>query len=598
MNAKEIGREAGRIFNYNIPSNWIFRSQEDQEDYGIDGEIEIADSGDHATGFIFKVQIKGSEHVNLIDNMKYVSHPLKVARLKYYINQLEIPVMLVVVDITSKRIYWKSLQNDLSLKNEVNQRLGGNLNVHLSANDIFIKEDFINFLNAVNDNYDWLRLHALNRIKNPINKIIDDLDSDSISRLLKNSKNINLLLFCKQFDELYKAEKYKELFSLATKVLKSETESIISRFTAGLVVEKVYLVKHNHENDSFDNDVISLYIYIIKMIRKDKSPEYIKLYALLLLRRIRLKIFVEADYHHFITKKISENDSIVGLFVNMTNTNLLMKTIKEVNHVIRLINKTVYSENIYVMIDMFQRVAPRISFFANRLVLGGMNEQADYLYRWLQFFIETCLKLSEDIGDESYKAQIIILNCTYKINTLDAQEELDKSKKLANQIKDGDLKNQLLNDINIYENILKSKNNPMKPENEVEYFIERAKALGMDPDDQKNKYGQIIKQGLEDYNPERVLKYCEHLFVFPSRGLGYPARIVGLSTATSKYIYCLKHGNCHGGWSLDFVFSSFQNEYCTKCKDNIPRETDWKWNSRWQNEQLETHKEIIENMDR
>jgi len=41
MNAKEIGRRAGRIFEFNLPDNWLFRSQEDQEDYGIDGEIEI-----------------------------------------------------------------------------------------------------------------------------------------------------------------------------------------------------------------------------------------------------------------------------------------------------------------------------------------------------------------------------------------------------------------------------------------------------------------------------------------------------------------------------------------------------------------------------
>lgn len=41
MNAGEIGTEAGRIFEYNLPSCWIFRSQEDQNDFGIDGEIEL-----------------------------------------------------------------------------------------------------------------------------------------------------------------------------------------------------------------------------------------------------------------------------------------------------------------------------------------------------------------------------------------------------------------------------------------------------------------------------------------------------------------------------------------------------------------------------
>jgi hypothetical protein len=98
MNAKEIGRKAGRIFEYHLPDHWIFRSQEDQEDYGIDGEVELADSSDHATGFIFKAQIKGQKNVKTINNGTVVSFSLSVERLKYYMRQIEIPVILVVVD--------------------------------------------------------------------------------------------------------------------------------------------------------------------------------------------------------------------------------------------------------------------------------------------------------------------------------------------------------------------------------------------------------------------------------------------------------------------------------------------------------------------
>ncbi len=62
MTNKEINRVSGRIFEGLLPPSWAFRSQEDQEDYGIDGEIEITTSEDKATGFIFKVQLKGTEH--------------------------------------------------------------------------------------------------------------------------------------------------------------------------------------------------------------------------------------------------------------------------------------------------------------------------------------------------------------------------------------------------------------------------------------------------------------------------------------------------------------------------------------------------------
>jgi len=59
---KEINRISGRIFGGLLPSNWAWRSQEDQEDYGIDGEIEVTTSEDQATGLIFKMQLKGTEN--------------------------------------------------------------------------------------------------------------------------------------------------------------------------------------------------------------------------------------------------------------------------------------------------------------------------------------------------------------------------------------------------------------------------------------------------------------------------------------------------------------------------------------------------------
>jgi hypothetical protein len=156
----------------------------------------------------------------------------------------------------------------------------------------------------------------------------------------------------------------------------------------------------------------------------------------------------------------------------------------------------------------------------------------------------------------------------------------------------------LLEDLKKYEDAIKSKNQPMDTESELEYFRERAKALGMDPDDPKNEYGKIIRHGLEDYNPERVLKTCESIFVFPSRALGLPAQMVGLVTATSKYIYCLKHKHWVGGWSLDESYKLFfEKEYCVECNDNIPRENDWKWTSQWQRDMMEKHKEIIEEVD-
>ena len=107
MTPKEISRAAGRIFQATLPPQWAVRSQQDQEDYGIDYEIELTTPDDKATGFIFKIQEKGVEKADFIDNGRTVSYrDLSVARATYYLSLVRSPVVLVVVDVAHGCPYW------------------------------------------------------------------------------------------------------------------------------------------------------------------------------------------------------------------------------------------------------------------------------------------------------------------------------------------------------------------------------------------------------------------------------------------------------------------------------------------------------------
>ena len=142
MNAGEIGTEAGRIFEYNLPSSWIFRSQEDQNDFGIDGEIELKDESGKALGkdSVFKVQIKGEEHSTYIHEGKTLSFNLRMERLRYYF-EFKVPVILVVVEVSSERVYWLPITNDENLrvkakKSEQNE----SVQVHLPIDNILVRK--------------------------------------------------------------------------------------------------------------------------------------------------------------------------------------------------------------------------------------------------------------------------------------------------------------------------------------------------------------------------------------------------------------------------------------------------------------------------
>ena len=112
MTNKEINRESKRIFEPLLLPSWALRSQEDQEDYGIDGEIEITTPVDKATGFIFKIQLKGTERAQFDENGWLVFRAASVARFIYYTEQLFTPIVFVVCDVQSRSCYWTKVQGN------------------------------------------------------------------------------------------------------------------------------------------------------------------------------------------------------------------------------------------------------------------------------------------------------------------------------------------------------------------------------------------------------------------------------------------------------------------------------------------------------
>ncbi|MDH1471180.1 DUF4365 domain-containing protein [Shewanella sp. GD03713] len=605
MNAKEIGRKAGRIFEYHLPDHWIFRSQEDQEDYGIDGEIELANESDQVTGFIFKAQIKGQESVSFIENGSMVSFSLKLERLKYYMQEVEIPVILIVVDVTKEQIFWKSLQDDAQLREIMSSALSSNqktVSVHIPVTDC-LPDKYGELLAAVDANMNWLRVSALSRMTSPIDAIVKKSPNDLIAEMLEKSKQLNFHLFSESFERLYVSGDFDALFDSAKDVLISATEKLETRFCAGLYIERVYLQKVDPRSEEYQSLCLNLYVLLLNLVRDNKAAEHIRLYSILLLRSIKLNFSVDADYHYYLSAKMTENDDLTRWVVDFSRSQVVLKAAREVEKVIHLTNRIILSGNKYLLLETLPRVGSKIAIFAHRLSLDGLEQQAHYLYSWLKFCIDLAVNLARELEKENFIAEIIILNSTFKLHTSDADFLLDESNELAKSIRHESIRASVTDTIARIKLDIKRTNEDATPEEELKFYRERAKALGFNYDDPDDEMGQIINQGLKDYNPERVLRDCEHIVVFPSGSRGIPARMVGLPSAAMKWIYCSKFGHAMGGWALDNIYKSpikeygFENQYCKGCEYKKPRSDDWSWNSKWQNEEIKKHKDIITEID-
>src|SRR5262249_25173214 len=89
------------------------RDQQDQEDYGIDYEIEVMLPKDKASGVIFKVQEKGTTDLKVNTAGDQISFSeLDTERMRYYLQDLRIPAALVVVDVTKREAYWVRRQGN------------------------------------------------------------------------------------------------------------------------------------------------------------------------------------------------------------------------------------------------------------------------------------------------------------------------------------------------------------------------------------------------------------------------------------------------------------------------------------------------------
>lgn len=118
---KHTARRSGRIFQYHIPDHWIIRSQEDQEDYGVDFEIQIAEEDtDAVTPHIFKLQLKGIG-TDRTESDK-ATFAMEIGKLKQY-EILEIPIFLIVVYTQTKEMFWVNLQNNAEIQNEIKNKI-------------------------------------------------------------------------------------------------------------------------------------------------------------------------------------------------------------------------------------------------------------------------------------------------------------------------------------------------------------------------------------------------------------------------------------------------------------------------------------------
>lgn len=601
--AKEISRLAGRTFQSVIPANWIYRPQEDQEDFGVDGEVELQSNGS-ATGLIFKVQIKGVVHVQFAQNGSIVTFSLRTARLRYYMGALELPMALIVVDVTSKLVYWQTLQISEQCRQALDHALTHNLKtatVHIpSEQQLGTGPDGL--LNAVRGNMEWLRLHAVERLTAAVVSTIKATPPDQVESLLKDVGELQALLRHQQLDQLWGAENLQVLLTMASQILQGTTEAPKTRLSAAFYLEKVLIRTLTPDNPDFIDQIDALFTTLLPIVRPRSVEWSLKYSAICLKRSILLRRSVDQDFHAFISDNITQLDPLSNLVARMTRAQLGQRGADAIYKAVLLVHRLIVKERYAQLADYIIRIVPSIAVYRQRLEIEKLDEQAANITTLIDFLLDIRKRwaLESNDAEKVLQTAIVLLGVSSR-ETLDSMHT--QARTLVESIPDMDTRSQALR---ILESVRERRQSlaighEPTPEEEELFFRHHARTLGLDIDNPRDELSRLTAIGIRDNNPERVLRDCQHLMVFPTNAIGIPARMMGLLSAGPKYLRCLLHSFTVGGISLDDMYSGlggpgplsgFREEHCSQCGDRSPRGPGWKWTRQWNKAELKKHSEV------
>ncbi|ENO8808667.1 DUF4365 domain-containing protein [Photobacterium damselae] len=603
MNAGEIGAAAGRIFNYKAPLNWIIRSQEDQDDHGIDCEIELKDSSGKALGqeSLFKIQLKGQESCSFIDEGQKLSFSVSRARLQYYL-KFNIPVILVVVEVSSEEIYWVSVTNNKEILEKVRDSSTDSLTVHLPVENKLERNDSATFdklLEAVQECWDYLSLrdlkHAVNNCKT--------LQPEALNTCIEQVGDALFKAYHIKLDQLLLARSFNDLYQQASDIIQSRIVPAKDRFLAALYFDYAFKVApYKQVKNEQIKEQLKLCEYLVICAREQKESAY-RLTAIAKARSVLFSIQVERLHalHH--SNENFKSDSFEYLFMNREIHKQYHEACAQLQKIINMCHRLVNQSQFNILADLMCDVALSIDAFKTIHNARGSNEAIVFLDEWFEKMLHTVLMYSSIVSDmRKIERLYLMVNLQSELKTIVKFNVRSLILEYFPSAED------LLDTL---DNIMASKEEP-KPlyeasiEEQKQFFAEMAKNLGMDPDDPASREGQFVAIGLANYDPTDIIGHCEHMFV-DYRPRGMIAQQLGMHSLSMPIMTCLKHKHTVGTGNLlikafdnskgpEFVLG-FKQNHCDKCSDCSPREDDWVWNLKWQYEERKKHTEWLDKID-
>lgn len=609
MTNKEINRTSGRVFGALLPPHWAWRSQEDQEDYGIDGEIEITSPDDKATGFLFKIQLKGTEHADYDAAGQLVFSEASVERFAYYVRKLKVPVLFVVCDVKKGCCYWTLVQGDPTAETPWRSAAGRGqetFTLKFPASRVFQKTAACaaQVIEAVAAASGTIAIRSVKELSAEV--VGKHLASDA--EAAATEKQFRLFAGMASIEALSVLIRTGDLNGALQKgrtLLESEAEEPALRIQAGALFAHAYgiMVRRKQAPDAnLDAARFRLGVSdrLLRISRGRNCDARMRLYVRAYSRASRMVVNARVMFAVAVSEKVQrlQGETLAGPFTTIERINATNRVARDFRRIQAIIGQALdrkfYSIVPYLVDDWLETSLP----FVHALRLARQNESAAAYGEILWLGVRLAVELAKRALGAA-EAQPLLHAIGLKVVALTPEDVAEAEKwivRYEQELMAAPSQSGGSEIISSMRSLLfaATKEAKQKPTMiEVRAHIEQqAAALGIDLKDPNDRIAEIVRIGLDDLDPTRVARNCRHIHLrYGSCGL--PGQMLGLPTAGSKSVICLKHGHSCEGLKLDVVYDVFSRTMpretnglrCDKCPDVSPHPAGWVWSDEWAQEQ-------------
>ena len=578
------------------PQGWAV-NKITEYDYGIDFDIQIFIEG-QATGDWFKVQLKSSETTDYSTTGEFVSQQLGIDHAIHYAEQLQEPILIIHADVKEKRTFWYSPQLDKTLSaalakpsrpQAITVRIPSKNELPRTLPEMLLALERVQVLRG-----------ALTVKDSPVGLFAETIRKHGNQAELVRSfkEKIDAFILYKAHD-LFRSGEFEAARSELETILVSKESSVESKFSAIIEEERITWVEASRKGVS-QSELPKIHLQTSVKLQKltRKGPPALKFYALIAKKAAELEVLTFRNFGLYLNlqNQLQVGSPVLATALYVERLSSARQIAKKYAQCIRLAQYATRSRHAWALPSALLRIVEAIPCFTIRL---GHERKAADVRAYLNSALQLC-RLAAEIAaevhdDQSLTKAVSTAMLLYPSIPVDA---LKFAEETITKIKDPEEHNTA--DLLLRRALARFRGE--KQEGDIDTTDEQiyenmAAALGINMGDPNDPIAKLVRLGIYDLNPGRVLTGCEHSFVSLSGPItifaGFLAHQLHLPTMASKIIHCDLHNYAVRGRTLDSAYSLFKERHCDKCPDRCPRPDSWQWSEKWQDEENRKHVEFM-----